>query len=128
MPLEGEVDDRVQQGVSGTDKGGKRLSLGSHERFFKSDALVSGQNGLADSDQAVPVSYRGKDMGNLITAGLPLFGNPSQALEGFKEKGFDFDKRKIELTDPIKELGVYQVNVKLHSDVNVKVKLWVIKN
>jgi len=46
----------------------------------------------------------------------------------FKEKGFDFDKRKIELTDPIKELGVYQVNVKLHSDVNVKVKLWVIKN
>lgn len=48
--------------------------------------------------------------------------------ELLKEKGFDFDRRKIELTEPIKELGVYQVNVKLHSDVNVKVKLWVIKN
>lgn len=44
-----------------------------------------------------------------------------------KEKGFDIDRRKIELTEPIKELGVFQIPLKLHPEVVARVKLWVIK-
>jgi large subunit ribosomal protein L9 len=44
-----------------------------------------------------------------------------------KEKGYDIDKRKILLEEPIKALGIYTVIVKLHSDVEAKVRLWVVK-
>ncbi len=44
-----------------------------------------------------------------------------------KEQGFDIDKRDILLEEPIKELGIYPVPVKLHADVTAEVKVWVIK-
>lgn len=44
-----------------------------------------------------------------------------------KEKGYDVDKRKIQLDEPIKALGIYTVSVKLHSDVEAKVRVWVVK-
>jgi large subunit ribosomal protein L9 len=47
--------------------------------------------------------------------------------ELLKEKGFDIDRKKIELAEPIKELGVFQIPLRLHQDVEAKIKLWVIK-
>jgi large subunit ribosomal protein L9 len=44
-----------------------------------------------------------------------------------KEKGFDIDRRKIQLDEPMKALGVYEVPIKLHPDVEAKVKVWVVK-
>ena len=44
-----------------------------------------------------------------------------------KEKGYDVDKRKIKLDEPIKALGIYSVSLKLHSDVEAKVRVWVVK-
>lgn len=44
-----------------------------------------------------------------------------------KEKGFDIDKKKILLEEPIKALGIYDVAVKLHPEVEAKVKVWVVK-
>jgi large subunit ribosomal protein L9 len=42
-------------------------------------------------------------------------------------KGYDIDKRKIDLTEPIKSLGIHDVNVKLHPKVTAVVKTWVVK-
>jgi len=44
-----------------------------------------------------------------------------------QEKGYTIDKRKVVLDEPIKALGVYSVPIKLHPDVEVKVRLWVVK-
>jgi large subunit ribosomal protein L9 len=44
-----------------------------------------------------------------------------------KAKGFDIDKRKILLDEPIKALGVYNIPVKLHSEVEANVRVWVVK-
>ena len=44
-----------------------------------------------------------------------------------KEKGFDIDKKKILLENPIKALGIYTIKIKLHSEVETSVKLWVVK-
>lgn len=44
-----------------------------------------------------------------------------------KEKDYDIDKRKILLEEPIKALGVYDVGIKLTSDVEAKIKVWVVK-
>jgi len=42
-------------------------------------------------------------------------------------EGFTIDRRKIQLTEPIKALGVYEVPIKLHSDVEAIIKVWVVK-
>lgn len=44
-----------------------------------------------------------------------------------KDQGFDVDKRKIDLAEPIKALGVFEVSIKLHADVTATVKVWVVK-
>ena len=46
-----------------------------------------------------------------------------------EQEGLDFqvDRRQIELDEPIKALGVYNVAVKLHAEVRPEVKVWVIK-
>ncbi len=47
----------------------------------------------------------------------------SAALE---DEGFTVDHSQIELEEPIKFLGVYHVPIKLHQDVETKVKVWVV--
>ncbi len=44
-----------------------------------------------------------------------------------KDEGFDIDRHKIVLDEPIKELGVYQIPIRLHPDIEAKVKVWVVK-
>ena len=44
-----------------------------------------------------------------------------------KEKGFDIDRKKILLEEPIKALGIYTIKIKLHSEVESSIKLWVVK-
>jgi large subunit ribosomal protein L9 len=44
-----------------------------------------------------------------------------------KRQGFEIEKRQIELEEPIKQLGVYTIPLKLHSDVSVDIKVWVVK-
>jgi large subunit ribosomal protein L9 len=38
-------------------------------------------------------------------------------------KGFDIDRRKIQLQEPIKKLGEYEIPIKLHRDVTAKIKV-----
>ena len=60
-----------------------------------------------------------------------LFGSITSAdiAERLKEQNLDFqiDKRDIELEEPIKALGVYNVAVRLHTEVKPEIKVWVIK-
>ncbi|MFO7654770.1 MAG: 50S ribosomal protein L9 [Candidatus Krumholzibacteriia bacterium] len=41
------------------------------------------------------------------------------------EQGLEFEARQVLLDEPIKQLGVYTVPVKLHQAVEVPVKVWV---
>lgn len=58
-----------------------------------------------------------------------IFGTVTTQMiaDALKEKGFELDKRKIEITEPIKALGIYTVNVKLHPSVTTNVKTWVVR-
>jgi len=57
-----------------------------------------------------------------------LFGSVSthDIAAALSDEGVEIDRRKIELKDPIKTLGVYQVPVRLRGDVKAEVKLWVV--
>jgi large subunit ribosomal protein L9 len=41
--------------------------------------------------------------------------------------GYEIDKRDIQLEEPIKALGIFDIPIKIFQDVTAKVKLWVIK-
>jgi large subunit ribosomal protein L9 len=57
-----------------------------------------------------------------------LFGSVTNAdiAEALAAKGFDLDRRKVQLHDPIKKLGEFDVPVKLHRDVTVTLKVKVV--
>jgi large subunit ribosomal protein L9 len=54
-----------------------------------------------------------------------LFGSVTSAdiAEALAAQGYEIDKRKIQLDDPIKLIGEYQVAVKLHHDISATVKV-----
>ena len=58
-----------------------------------------------------------------------LFGTVTamEIAEALGKEGHEIDKRKIELEEPIKTLGIYTVPIRLHTDVTAKIKLWVVK-
>ncbi|MBI4551874.1 MAG: 50S ribosomal protein L9 [Candidatus Latescibacteria bacterium] len=44
-----------------------------------------------------------------------------------KEQGFEVDRRKVLLDEPIKALGIYTIPIRLHPQVDAQIKLWVVK-
>jgi large subunit ribosomal protein L9 len=58
-----------------------------------------------------------------------LYGSVTSAdvADGLARLGFDVDKRKIQLADPLKALGEYAVALRLHRDVTAQVKVLVVK-
>jgi len=58
-----------------------------------------------------------------------LFGSVTTAdiAEALRKEGVEIDKKKIMLDSPIKNLGIYSVNIRLHPDVEATIKLWVVK-
>lgn len=61
--------------------------------------------------------------------GGKLFGSvtATDVAEGLREAGFDVDKRKIALSSPIKEIGVFSADVKVKEELTAKIKINVIK-
>jgi large subunit ribosomal protein L9 len=57
-----------------------------------------------------------------------LYGSVTSAdvAQALHAKGFDVDKRKITLADPLKALGEYTVPVRIHRDVTADVKVKVV--
>ena len=58
-----------------------------------------------------------------------IFGSVTTQMiaDSLKEKGYEIDKRKIEIEEPIKSLGIYGISIKLHSNVSANIKVWVVR-
>jgi large subunit ribosomal protein L9 len=46
--------------------------------------------------------------------------------EGLAAKGFEIDRRKVQLAEPIKQLGEFDIPVKLYRDVSARIKVKVV--
>lgn len=57
-----------------------------------------------------------------------LFGSvtANEIADALEEKGVHVEKRRIELDHPIKTLGVHDVEVRLHRDVNAQIQVEVV--
>jgi large subunit ribosomal protein L9 len=58
-----------------------------------------------------------------------LFGSvtSSDIADALEHKGFNIDRRKIQLAEPLKSIGDFEVPIRLHRDVVSKVKVTVAK-
>ena len=58
-----------------------------------------------------------------------LFGSVTarDIAEALQSENVELDHRQIILDEPIKQLGVYSVPVRLHPEVEVMAKVWVVK-
>jgi len=58
-----------------------------------------------------------------------LYGSvtASDIAQAAAEQGVELDRHKIELVSPIKELGVFEVPVKLHPEVEANLKVWIVE-
>ncbi len=59
-----------------------------------------------------------------------IFGSVTSQMiaDQLQEKGYEIDKRQVQLEEPIKALGIYDIPIRLHSEITTSVKLWVIKS
>ncbi len=58
-----------------------------------------------------------------------LFGSISahDILTALKELGFKLDRHQLVLEEPLRELGVFKVAVRLHPKVEATIKVWVVE-
>lgn len=58
-----------------------------------------------------------------------LFGSVTSKdiAELLAKEGFETDRKEILLEEPIRRLGVYTVGIKVHPEVDARVKLWVVR-
>lgn len=58
-----------------------------------------------------------------------LFGSvtAAQISHALQEKGFRIGEKMISLVTPLKDIGVFDVGVHLHQDVEATIKVWVVQ-
>lgn len=85
----------------------------------KDEALVLSEK-LVNASCTIPVKVIEEDR---------IFGSVTSEMiqKAFEAEGVRLDKKTIHIDEPIKKLGVYQVAVKLHPEVTISCKVWVVK-
>ena len=58
-----------------------------------------------------------------------LFGSVTvqDIFQSLTSQGIQIDKKMILLEEPIKQLGVYTVGVRIHRDIETDIKVWVVR-
>ena len=64
-----------------------------------------------------------------VGEGDKMFGSITNQdiADALAKQDYEIDRKKIELEEPIKALGIYSVPIKLHPEIEVKIKVWVVK-
>ena len=95
------------------------------QAHLRRDAKLKGEaEDLAKLVNGVTVTIAQKAGENDQLFGSVTSGNIADALE---QKHFTIDRRKIQLDEPIKQLGEFKVPVKLHRDVTAEITVNVVK-
>lgn len=79
----------------------------------KAQALAKKLSGLV-LEIVRQVGEKGKLFGSVTSQDI------AQALQ---EKGFDVDRKKVMLKNPIKDIGIYTITLRLHPEVSVDIKV-----
>ncbi len=105
----------------------KNLKALQHEKALVQQRLSKTRKDAAKTAQAIEalsctfvknVGESGKLFGSVTTMDIEAY---------LKENGIDVDRKKIHLDEPIKNLGMHTVAIKLQPDVTAHLKVWVVQ-
>lgn len=104
----------------------KKIVEQQRQAHLRRDAkLVTEAQELGKMMAAVSVTIRQKAGEN-----DQLFGsvNSNDIAVALEKLGYNIDRKKVHLEEPIKTLGDFQVNVRLHKDVSIEIPVHVVKD
>jgi large subunit ribosomal protein L9 len=104
----------------------KKIVEQQRQAHLRRDAkLVTEAQELGKMMAAVSVTVRQKAGEN-----DQLFGsvNSNDIAVALEKLGYNIDRKKVHLEEPIKTLGDFQVNVRLHKDVSIDIPVHVVKD
>jgi large subunit ribosomal protein L9 len=110
--------------VAATSSAKKMHTENLRQRAHKEEKIKISAQEIAEKLAGVKLTIGAKTS----TSGK-IFGsvNTIQIAESLKEKGFEIDRRNINLPeDQIKEVGSYKAIVKLHRDVKVEIEFEIV--
>jgi len=113
-----------QLALEATEKNHRLLEHTKHQKVNQEARQIKEAEKLASElvnlSCTIPMRAGGTDR---------LFGSVTamDIASALKEQGFEVDRRKIELDEPIKELGAFTVPIRIHADVVANIRVLVIR-
>jgi large subunit ribosomal protein L9 len=106
--------------VEATEKNAKALDHVKRQMAYKKDKALESARNLAAKlgELSVELLHKAGEEGK-------LFGSvTNMEIAAFlKDKGFDIDRKTIHLAEPIKQVGEFDVTVKIHPEVVASLKV-----
>jgi len=104
---------------------GNKKQIERERAKFEIRELEEQKSAQAVSDRMANIEI---EIGRKVGETEALYGSVTSAdiADALAAKGFEIDRRKLHLPEPIKRLGEYEVPVKLHREVTVKLKVKVV--
>lgn len=96
----------------------KRIALARREKEKQQYEKLAEKIGAVSCTIAMQAGEEDKLFGSVTNADI------QKALAG---EGIDIDKKKIEIAEPIKKLGVYSISINLYPEIKATLKVWVVK-
>jgi len=97
---------RVAHQVAQIESKKKKLKTSAEEQAKKMSNVIV--------EVGLRVGSTGKVFGSVVAKDI---------VKALSAKGFEFDRRRVILEEPIKKIGTHQVKVKLHADVVAEVQV-----
>lgn len=106
--------------IEATTRNAKALEHAKRQMEYKKNKVKEQATGLAAKLEALTIVLT-----HQAGEGDKLFGSVTnmELAEYLKNQGFEIDRKKIVLVDPIKHLGEYTATVKVHPEVNATLKV-----
>ncbi|SJZ50771.1 LSU ribosomal protein L9P [Trichlorobacter thiogenes] len=106
--------------IEATEKNAKALDHAKRQLAYKKNKALEAAKNLVAKIEALTIELthqageEGKLFGSVTNMEIAAF---------LKENGFDIDRKKIVLAEPIKQLGEYTVPVKIHPEIAATLKV-----
>jgi large subunit ribosomal protein L9 len=109
--------------VQATPRNIKEAEENLRQQSHKLERVKNDASALAEKLEALDIVISAK-----VGEENRIFGTVTtqQVAEVLASRGLDIDRRKIELDEEIRSLGVYPATIKLHADVSANVKVQVV--
>jgi len=109
------------------------LATTANKKVFEESERVKHRRDIVEMRSAKDKAGKLADVSCTITVKVgeddKLYGSVSAAdiSKELANQGFEIEKKQVLLEEPIKKIGVYTIDVRLHREVAVPIKVWVVK-